>query len=242
MIFIQKIEFIEPIEFEVTRQSHNSRKTRVELSKNRFDRKIKTIWFEVIPQNFSIDFSHITVIVGDNGYGKTTLLKQFKLPDFDHCENNEQVQKLFGEYLKNDKRILSLKSTPAGVMMLNELHKSAIQKEMNNKNSADMYFGREGAISDCVNLMMAANDSNGEAVIDILFGLNIENSVIVLDEPETSLSLKSIGKLKKLILEWSKNNQIIISTHHPYLMKIVPQVFDIETGAFIDTNEYLDNF
>lgn len=164
------------------------------------------------------------------------------MPDFSGCENPEQAQKLFGEYLKNDTRILSLRATPAGVMMLNELHKSAIQKEMNEKNSADMYFGRNGAISDCVNLMMAANDSNGEAVIDILFGLELENSVIVLDEPETSLSLKSIGKLEKMILEWSKKNQIIISTHHPYLMEIMSQVFDIETGKFVDTNEYLGNF
>lgn len=242
MIFLKNINFTQSIEFETTRQSHTSRKTRVETYKDRMSRKRQTTWFEVIPKDFNIDFSDITIIVGDNGYGKTTLLKEFKLPDFSRCSTKEEVQAIFGKYLKNDRRTLTLKATPAGVMILNELHKSAIQKEMNAKNSADMYFGKEGATNDFVNLIMASDDSNGEVVIDILFSLDVENTVIVLDEPETSLSLKSIGKLKSLISEWSKKNQLIISTHHPYLMQMAPQVFDIERGKFVDTNEYLKQF
>ena len=45
-----------------------------------------------------------------------------------------------------------------------------------------------------------------------------ENNIIVIDEPELHLHPSAIREMRKLLLELSKNNYIIISTHSPYMI------------------------
>lgn len=242
MIYLKNILYKESVEFEVTRQEHLSRKVRVEkVQKKRYERgKSEYKYFELIPSGMSIDFSDITVIVGDNGIGKSTLLKTLKMPDFTRVSEKE-VTNVIKKYVNNGTRILKYTKLPNGILLLNDLHKSSVRKDIGDKLSADAFFGR-GNIEDTASFLLSSDDSNGEALIDIYKGLDYKNSLIILDEPETSLSLRSINKLKQQIINLSKDNQVIISTHHPYIMELCETVFDMETKQVVNTAEYLKNY
>ena len=54
-------------------------------------------------------------------------------------------------------------------------------------------------------------------IVDSLYDAT-ENSVILIDEPEISLHPDLQRKLFKLLVEYSKDRQIIISTHSPYFV------------------------
>ena len=54
-------------------------------------------------------------------------------------------------------------------------------------------------------------------IIDALYD-STENNVILIDEPEISLHPDLQRKLFKLLIEYSKDKQIIISTHSPYFV------------------------
>lgn len=82
--------------------------------------------------------------------------------------------------------------------------------------------------------------SNGESTLDFLESLKkIEQSIILLDEPETSLSIKSQIKIRKLLTRLSKKNQVIIVTHSPVLMAAAKEVYDFETKEYKKTGEYI---
>lgn len=54
-------------------------------------------------------------------------------------------------------------------------------------------------------------------IVDALYD-STENNIILIDEPEVSLHPDLQRKLFKLLLEYSKDKQIIISTHSPYFV------------------------
>ena len=240
MIYINNIVFTDTIEFEVTRQDQLKRKIRTESYEFR-GKKHKDQYFELIPNGMKVDFSDITIIVGDNGIGKSTLLKTFKLPDFTYVKSEKDAAELIKGYIKNKTRTLGIKKMPQGVMLLTDLHKCSVRKDIGEKINADAYSGK-GDIKQVADFLLSADDSNGEALIDVYKSLDYKNTVIILDEPETSLSLRSIGKLKQQLIDLSKVNQIIISTHHPYIMEICESVFDMETKQHINTKDYLKNY
>lgn len=242
MIYLENIKFKKAIEFEVNREEHLNRKVRVEkVQKRQYERgKTEYKYFELIPADMSVDFSDITIIVGDNGIGKSTLLKTLKLPDFSRYSQKD-VADLMKKYVNDGTRTLRYKKLPNGVLLLNDLHKSSVRKDIGDKIGFDAFMGI-GNINDTANFLLSNDDSNGEALIDIYKGLDYKNTLIVLDEPETSLSLRSIGKLKEQIVSLSKDNQIVISTHHPYIMELCETIFDMESKKIIDTKDYLRNY
>ena len=67
------------------------------------------------------------------------------------------------------------------------------------------------------------SDGLGDGIISLLFIIDalydsVERQVIVIDEPELSLHPSLQRKLSELIIEYSKDRQIIIATHSPYFL------------------------
>jgi predicted ATPase len=206
-------------------------------------KKIKIKEFCLFKKGFSLDFQDpITVIVGDNGTGKSTLLKflnfRYQKPLFVENEQ-EHFKKKWTEYKDDENRKLEFVSNPKMIILENNIHKNGLQSYFENQLNPFRNFNRK----DVANFVNVQDFSNGESVLDILSAFEtLEDSLIILDEPETSLSIKSQVLVKGMLSKIAKKNQLIIATHSPKLMELSESIYCIETKKYVERTEYLKQF
>jgi predicted ATP-dependent endonuclease of OLD family len=75
------------------------------------------------------------------------------------------------------------------------------------------------------NELFHGSDGVGEGILNLFFIIDAlydskEGQTIVIDEPEVSLHPALQRKLMTLLLEYSKDRQIVISTHSPYFLPL----------------------
>lgn len=86
----------------------------------------------------------------------------------------------------------------------------------------------------------SAMQSHGEVIMPFLDeSLKIKNGIVFLDEPETSLSLKSLRRLASKLIEVSNNNQIFMATHSEILMRCSDEVLSMDIKEWTNTHEYI---
>lgn len=260
MKYLSSIKFNQDIVFESNREDHKKKfkvKSRTYTEENRRKpiyatensrgrilgyekRKVVERSFIIFPKNLEINFSDITIIVGDNGSGKSSMLKYLKLPDFSNTfswdETKEQViERKFKNYLSNENKILSFDQFPELFVFENAIHKNSF---IDSIGKGKTFVPAE----DIIARWNMKDDSNGETTIDFITSLiDIENSLIILDEPETSLSIKSQLRMSKILKKLSTKNQLIIVTHSPIFMNLSKTVYDFESKQYVKTNEYIDS-
>ncbi len=256
MIYLRNIKFTSDVLFEKSRSTHELFKQKTEVIKGNSGYRNKTDvtkhYFKIFEKGLSIDLDNpVTIIAGDNGTGKSTLLKFLRFqtwqkgwdddtPAKEHQSMREHVQK----YLKSEARTLLFESMPERIYFMDGLHKSVISEAMGNELSKKAVLGESGVAKLAAQYHYFQYNSNGEALLDMYEGFKeIKNSVIMLDEPETSMSLKSSSKLCIMIKDMiANNNQFIISTHHPIFMRLSKDIYDIEKKKFVETENYLKSF
>lgn len=83
--------------------------------------------------------------------------------------------------------------------------------------------------------------SHGQSNWKLLEEINqAENSMILLDEPETALSPRKCHRLWDMISKAAKRNcQFVIATHSPILIDRSAKVFDLESLRFFSGPDYL---
>ena len=197
--------------------------------------------FTLFSKNAKFSFKDITVIVGENGCGKTTFLNYLKPPvenkfwNF-HGEYNtwkDYITHLYISWLKDGHRDLNFVKMPENIFFGDKIHKTSIIKSFSESKTS-----LSG--SEIVSLWDMQTASNGENTLDMLYALrNIQNALIVLDEPETSLSIKSQVRVAKLLKELSENNQLVIVTHSPYIMNIADEVLCLKTKKWVNREKYI---
>jgi predicted ATPase len=64
------------------------------------------------------------------------------------------------------------------------------------------------------------------------------NELLLMDEPDTALSISSIVKLYDILVEKSKTNQIIISVHNPLLISKT-EVYSLDYYLWMSGKEYI---
>jgi predicted ATPase len=251
MIFLSELWLKEDLVFEKSRESHDKFQEKIyTVPKGYRDSGKKIVQFLLFKKNLKVNLNKdISIIVGDNGTGKTTLLKFLKLSPFHKKtwnENDEEykirIQKELGEYIESNSKKLTFVKNPSGVLFMDALHKSIVGKELGDKMGESIATGKD-MMKHVGGFFAFQNNSNGEALLDLYRDIDkIKNSVIVMDEPETSLSLKNITLLRDTLLKLKENNQIIISTHHPIFISMTDELFDVEKKKLINTKTYLKQF
>lgn len=77
---------------------------------------------------------------------------------------------------------------------------------------------------------------------DLANDKEIKNYIVMFDEPETALHISSIHKLIKMFKDMSKDNQLIIATHHPTIMLAFGEVYDLEKKKYVKAEKYLKQY
>ena len=90
-------------------------------------------------------------------------------------------------------------------------------------------------------MVINSHRSHGETILPMLRELvKIKNHVILLDEPETSLSIRSQYKFANIIQKLVANgNQLFIATHSPIIMGFHGEVLSLEHKKWMSSDEFL---
>lgn len=88
-----------------------------------------------------------------------------------------------------------------------------------------------------VSLMFASHGQANMAMISALS--RFKNLVVLMDEPDMALSVRSISKLVNIFKEAMTNGcQVIAAVHNPFLIWSFPEVFSLETRTWITYGEF----
>lgn len=184
------------------------------ISKIRFLKKV----FGLFWKGRSLLIEPLTFIVGDNGTGKTLLLKMIQMA-IELKSRGEKSDQLEYESSKSgiDNWIL--------LDLFNDIAKA--------KFGGDNLFG-----------ILSFYRSHGEVNLDLLLNdiAQKTNCLILLDEPDQALSIRSCARLLKALKEAvdKRGCQVIASVHSSELMRGVKKVLSIENGKWMKPEEFID--
>lgn len=150
----------------------------------------------VLDKNFLIECSEVNILVGNQGCGKSTLLNLIQ-------KNHSDIEVTLSE---------STKLNGVNTFFFDSEKDNPRIKDLqffSNPNGEDIRIGVGGAI-------YSRFKSHGEVLQEFIIAplLTAQNCVIILDEPESALSLSNQFKLISAINIAVKNNcQLFIATH-----------------------------
>ncbi|MCP4394360.1 MAG: AAA family ATPase [Alphaproteobacteria bacterium] len=151
----------------------------------------------------------ITIFVGETGCGKTTILEQ-----------------------------LANRGAVRGVFSSESVENPVVRYTHYNPLS-DHPFNTDSGYK--IGNPITQHLTYSEINLHILKGItDVHDTLIVIDTPEVALSIKQIKEFNTY-LERSvdNNNQIIVATHHPYIISNWPDVLDISKQCKIKSDQYL---
>lgn len=195
--------------------------------------------------NYKFKKNNIYCIVGDNGTGKSTLVKiilgifnDYYKGEVDY--NNQEIKKI-DMYQMRKKRIGVSQQEPKlmnGTLLENityglenyndeELEKIVSQLKLNFNFFKD---GLETHISE-----ESKNISGGEKQKINISRAALKNpDLLILDEPTSALDSNSVEELKSFIRSFKKNRIILIITHDYNLLEIANEVIDLNQCSYND--------
>lgn len=170
-------------------------------------------------KDLKIEFaSDVNIIVGTNGCGKSELmnilshyLKDSETYDADILfETTEKTHKLLGIDFESD-----------------------LLKHIIKPNPESKTF-----ITDTVNLLHSQEKSHGENNKILLSMITPESgNVIILDEPENGLDLKSQFDLVEKIKDLGKTKQVFVVTHNKIIIDAFNTVYDLDRKIWTTSQE-----
>ncbi len=88
--------------------------------------------------------------------------------------------------------------------------------------------------------VLVKKKSHGETVKAVLQNIvGVTNSLIIMDEPDMALSIRSIYALIDTFKEITdKGNQVVISAHNPLFILSYPDVLSLEEKKWVDSHTF----
>ncbi len=171
-------------------------------------------------QSVSFKKGDFTILYGDQGAGKTTLIKSFSSQD--------SLKKLLGKYIDID-----------GFNFSSQLY---AESESFRVQRGSFILSRKDAEKIRLNDM-----SHGQAwrrFIDTLKHRQNQDALVTFDEPETSFSIDSILSFCELMLMLKRELKIsaIIATHNPLIIEfLADRIIEVPTLKELDKAELLNS-
>lgn len=185
----------------------------------------------ITDSNLTLNDYGITVIKGESGSGKTSLIRNilFKEHQFEHyfydkkeITSKDQTDHLFSVMDQNNLFIEDLKISE---------HFELLKKIYYSK-SIDDYLERL-EVKDTFNKYPGQLSGGEKNRISFLMCLLKNTPIIILDEPTAALDSYYTEEVKDIIVKESKDHLFIISTHDPVLFDIADTLYQIENKKLI---------
>jgi len=194
-----------------------------------------------------IVFSPITVFYGSNGCGKSTLLNIIaqklslagcetyaygeKYMDeftqeckFDLGENEQGYKNRIpgtGKYVKSEDVLFEIKKIQQEEALERGYVYDLTRKGMSREKAEEKYHSRIG-LNTVTDILQFAQEkySNGETAMQMLQDVMIPDTLLLLDEPEVSLSPQNQIKIAEEMNTLARycNSQFLVATHSPFLL------------------------
>lgn len=171
--------------------------------------------YECFFKNQKFNFKHITLLVGDQGAGKSMLIEIIK--DFLKSGNK------YIEVVREDNDV-------ANTFFFDTEKDNPRFMKANPNSGSEMLFALTNKWR-----------SHGEMLIPIISEIDkMKNTLIVLDEPESALSLRSQYKMIVALKEaLTRGNQIILATHNTVFMEnFKDSILSLEHGKYMTFNAF----
>lgn len=172
--------------------------------------------FRCLKKDLVIEFKKINPIVGDNGCGKSSLIKAI----VEHTKNKDK------SYIK--------------VIMKDKMNFIFFDFEkMNTRTSNLDKYANDGNLYEFA--LLSHFKSHGEINKSILKHIEeVKNTLIILDEPDMALSVRSIKTLGNAIKNsCENNNQFILSCHNPLLIEMLEEVYSLEHKQWMNSTDFI---
>lgn len=188
----------------------------------------------ITDSNLTLNDYGITVIKGESGSGKTSLIRNilFKEHQFEHYFYNKkeitsknQIDHLFSVMDQKNLFIEDLKISE---------HFELLKKIYHTKSIND-YFERL-EVKDTFNKYPGQLSGGEKNRISFLMCLLKNTPIIILDEPTAALDSYYTEEVKDIIVKESKDHLFIISTHDPVLFDIADTLYQVENKKLVCLN------
>lgn len=227
---IHSITFNKQYSVEPMLTTDNPKAISKKIKLNRWDRGWKRdgenfynyTYIPLFKKGLNIEFKNdVNLIVGDNGTGKTQLFKVIK-----DKLNNRTHKFPLDCYIDFDEETEILIFD-----LVNGLIKDIIKP---NPLGDSRQFNEDSLFK--LNYSDKSHGENVKAILD--FAQEFKGKTVLLDEPESGLSIKSQIELIEKIKELSKCNQLFIITHSKFLIDAFEEVYYFDEHKWLSKEKF----
>lgn len=192
--------------------------------------------YRVFSVGQTVSFRDVTLLVGDQGSGKSSLLDAVRLFfglgrrefSFEKVGNDQSIiATVAGPELTGQSRIVAKDFETENARIL-------WPETLTNREQINMVFDRKAS----------RTRSHGEWVREKLFKEvgGAASTLWILDEPDAGLSPRSCHELARTMKSAAAlGSQVICSVHSPIVMAAYPEVFSLEHGRYMTPGEFLES-